>query len=258
MKNELVQFSVVESAVREAYEKGRRSVVEDIRTAPGLNGSAAKVLGVLENRIEKAWDESLHPRDRNGKFVTKQEIDKYAGTEQGRTYLLNRVPPAEQGKMRAAIGAALRQAKHGLPNVRHPERKKVGDPFIDTDKPLTPGAQDAANKVIKAQQLVVAVMSGKMKGDIPGMVQKLGDWLKQLPTHDLRSLRQHLGGEFHEADEHALAAKLLNAPVPDTGKDGPGGKPMGEGLARVGDEGGGGEVGGGDGSAGGRDQGVVG
>lgn len=155
--------------------------------------------------IEKAFQESQHPRDRNGKFIGKQAIDTLAHSPEGRAQLHANVKPGDESKLDAAISAAQGEKQHGHPSVRIPNPS--------SSKPMTPKAEKMAGTVEFAQSLAAAVKAGNMPGDVPTMAKDLSQALQAMEPEDFNSLKAHLG--ISEAmGAQVVAGKMLNTQVP--------------------------------------------
>lgn len=199
----------VEDAVVAAYEKGRQSVLVGLKALAELNGSAPAVMKHFdpdrEDVLSKAWAENQHPRDRNGKFISKQTVDTLLGQPGGEARLRAMVKPGDEGKLDAQISAAKIESAHGMKNVRTP-RAQPGHP---DDKVMSPRAEKMAETVELAQQLAVAVKTGTMTGDIPRMAKDLGTAFRTMEPEDFNSLKDHLG--FPDSfGPQAVAGRLLN------------------------------------------------
>jgi hypothetical protein len=79
----------IESLLHAAYEKGRAAVVD------------------VPEIIKGGWDENLHPRGDDGRFINKDEISAASKSPEKAAELRQRVTdPTERGKLNAAIGDA--------------------------------------------------------------------------------------------------------------------------------------------------------
>lgn len=227
MTDELIE---VDDAVRLAFEAGRQDVLRGLKALAELNGTGVPVVDLVQkatpNRIEKAYIESQHPRDRNGQWIEKGDIDRLSQSEAGRQHLLNIVRPQDRMAMVRAIQASQNQKQHGMPNVWNPRdaQNEHTDPW--TGKPGKVGSDElkqTLETLHRAQQLIANVKNGDMQGDPASMERMLGAFLHGLPPKVFHEVREHIGA--HAGHDPAALAKYvatgIEAGTPEAAKAAP-------------------------------------
>jgi hypothetical protein len=190
----------IERAVRDAYAKGRRDAVVGLKIAAELNGSLPSVLSAVvdpsrEERINKAYIESQHPRDRTGRWIDKADIDRLAHSPEGVQHLLAITRPSDRMAMVRAIQGAQQSKQHGMPNVaqpRSPESEHVDEQGAPGERG-SPQLAKTIETVAQAQKLIANVKEGAMPGDPARLERMLSKFFEGLPPKVVDEFRRHAG-----------------------------------------------------------------
>jgi hypothetical protein len=174
----------LETLLRAAFDKGRLSAFPEADDTPD---------------VVKSWDESLHPRGDDGKFINKGEINAAAKDPAKAAELRGRVTdPGERKKLNAAITDHQTRKQFKTPagfgeGLRGGKAKPSADPF--SREPHATGPHDAHPKPNRptVHETVASLRSARESGFGPG---ELSDAAEMLGTHtadELQEIKRQLG-----------------------------------------------------------------